>query len=50
MSETKQLPARESIPVEKTWDLTKIYADDAAFDIEFQEIQAQVKEAVTKAL
>lgn len=45
MSETKQLPARESIPVEKTWDLTKIYADDAAFDIEFQEIQAQVKEA-----
>lgn len=45
MSETKQLPARESIPVEKTWDLTKIYADDAAFDIEFQEIQAQLKEA-----
>lgn len=45
MSETKQLPARESIPVEKTWDLTKIYADDAAFDIEFQEIQAQVNEA-----
>ncbi|MDV7753977.1 oligoendopeptidase F [Enterococcus casseliflavus] len=44
MSETKQLPERESIPVEKTWDLTKIYADDAAFDIEFQEIQAQVKE------
>lgn len=45
MSEPKQLPARESIPEEKTWDLTKIYADDAAFEAAYQEITAEAKEA-----
>ncbi|MFD1899077.1 oligoendopeptidase F [Enterococcus termitis] len=32
MSEAKQLPERSTLPVEKTWDLTKIFKDDQAFD------------------
>ncbi len=45
MSEPKQLPARETIPEEKTWDLTKIYADDAAFDAAYQDITAEAQAA-----
>ena len=30
--ETKQLPDRADLPEALTWDLTKIYADDGAFE------------------
>ena len=36
MSETKQLPLREEVATSVTWDLTKIFADDAAFERFFQ--------------
>ena len=32
MLETQKIPRREEIPVEYTWDLTTIYADDAAWE------------------
>lgn len=45
MSETKQLPTRENLPEASTWDLTKIFADDAAFDKAFDELAAEIKQA-----
>ena len=45
MSETKQLPDRADLPEALTWDLTKIYADDGAFEEAFQEIVAELKQA-----
>ncbi|WP_407857217.1 oligoendopeptidase F [Enterococcus hailinensis] len=35
MSEAKQLPTRQEVPVELTWDLTKIFVNDAAFEAKF---------------
>ncbi|WP_375179621.1 oligoendopeptidase F [Enterococcus rotai] len=43
MSEAKQLPERSSLPVEKTWDLTKIFKDDQAFDEAFQALSDELK-------
>ncbi len=37
MSETKQLPDRADLPEALTWDLTKIYADDGAFEEAFRD-------------
>ena len=34
MSEIKQLPTRDEVPTPLTWDLTKIFKDDAAFDVD----------------
>lgn len=45
MSETKQLPTREEVPEELTWDLTKIYKDDVEFERAFSEIAVDLKEA-----
>lgn len=45
MTETTQLPTRESLPEELTWDLTLIFKDDAAFDEAF----ASLKEEIAKA-
>lgn len=45
MSEAKQLPSRESVAEELTWDLTKIYQDDAAFEEAFEEISDKLKQA-----
>lgn len=45
MSETKQLPTRENLPEASIWDLTKIFADDAAFDKAFDELAAEIKQA-----
>lgn len=36
MEETKQLPTREEVPVEKTWDLTTIFESDEAWESAFQ--------------
>ncbi|MGX7352185.1 oligoendopeptidase F [Enterococcus canis] len=41
----KQLPKRQEVSVELTWDLTKIFADDAAFDTAY----AALSEELTKA-
>lgn len=47
MSETKQLPLREEVATSATWDLTKIFADDAAFEEAFKEVQTELKKADT---
>lgn len=44
MTETTQLPTRESLPADLTWDLTLIFKDDAAFDGAF----ADLKQEITK--
>lgn len=44
MSEAKQLPQRSSLPVEKTWDLTKIFKDDQAFDEAFKTLADELIE------
>lgn len=44
MSEAKQLPERSSLPVEQTWDLTKIFKNDEAFDQAYQALVNQLKE------
>lgn len=35
------LPRRQDIPVEDTWDLTSIFADDQAFEAAFAQIEAE---------
>ncbi len=45
MSETKQLPNREDLAVELTWDLTPIFKDDAAFDEAYEALSNKLKEA-----
>lgn len=47
MSEAKQLPTRQEVPAELTWDLTKIFVDDAAFEKKFQDLANELTE-VTK--
>lgn len=42
---TKQLPTRESLPTELTWDLTPIFADDQAFDTAFADLKEELKQA-----
>lgn len=44
MSDAKQLPKRSSLPIEKTWDLTKIFKDDQVFDEAFQALANELKE------
>lgn len=44
MSEAKQLPKRQEVPFELTWDLTKIFADDAAFEEKFQDLSNELTE------
>lgn len=45
MSETTQLPTRESVPEHATWDLTSIFADDQAFEEAYAVVQEEVKAA-----
>ncbi|MFK4566080.1 oligoendopeptidase F [Enterococcus sp. UD-01] len=44
MSEAKQLPERSSLPREMTWDLTKIFKDDEAFNDAYQVLADELKE------
>ncbi|MEI5989206.1 oligoendopeptidase F [Enterococcus termitis] len=44
MTEAKQLPERSSLPIDQTWDLTKIFKDDQAFDEAFQALSDELKE------
>ncbi len=47
MSEVQQLPIREEVPEALTWDLTKIFASDEAFEAAFATVQEELKEADT---
>lgn len=48
MSDTpQQLPLREEVPTELTWDLTKIFENDEAFETVFKELQAELPKAQT---
>ncbi|MED1472070.1 oligoendopeptidase F [Bacillus salipaludis] len=38
----KTLPARSEIPVEETWKLEDIFANDEAWEKEFQEVKSQI--------
>lgn len=44
MSETKQLPNREEVALENTWDLTKIFATDDVFEEKFSELQVELEQ------
>ena len=39
MSQMNAIPERDQIPVEETWNLTDLYADDAAWQAEFEVAQ-----------
>lgn len=43
MAEVKQLPKRDEVPVELTWDLEKIFKDEAAFQKVFDDVAAKAK-------
>src|SRR5699024_746780 len=45
MSETKQLPKREAVTEKMTWDLTKIFLNDAAFETAFKKLQNDLTSA-----
>lgn len=42
MAEAKQLPTRAEVPEELTWDLTRIFKDDEAFEEAFQALEQEV--------
>lgn len=37
--QTKKLPKREEVPVEKTWDVNAIFANDGEWEYEFQSVK-----------
>ncbi|MEY8445936.1 oligoendopeptidase F [Enterococcus ratti] len=43
MSKTTQLPKREELPEELTWDLTAIFSSDQLFDEKYQELIEKLK-------
>lgn len=45
MSETTQLPNREELSENLTWDLTKIFANDQEFDEKYQELSEELTQA-----
>ena len=45
MSEIKQLPTRDEVPTPLTWDLTKIFKDDAAFDVAYNQLIEELNQA-----
>ena len=45
MSEIKQLPTRDEVPTPLTWDLTKIFKDDAAFDVAYNQLTEELNQA-----
>ena len=42
MVATKQLPTRSAVPEELTWDLTPIYADQAAYEADIAQVKAAI--------
>lgn len=45
MTEVKQLPLRSELPEELTWDLTKIFPDDTAFDEKYAKVSEELQQA-----
>lgn len=43
MSEIKKLPERNQVPLEQTWDLTKIFKNNQAFDENYQSLLDKLK-------
>ncbi|OIJ18502.1 oligoendopeptidase F [Anaerobacillus alkalidiazotrophicus] len=41
-TKTKQLPKREEIPVERTWDVEAIFSTDEAWEKEFNELKSEM--------
>lgn len=44
-----ELPTRDSLPESATWDLSKIYATDAAWDAEYAALESKLAQAVKYA-
>lgn len=42
LADVKQLPARENVASNLTWDLTLIYSDQAAFETAFSDVSKQI--------
>src|SRR5699024_4375988 len=42
MAESKQLPKREEVPIEKTWDLTTIFKTDEDWETAYDEAAKEV--------
>ena len=42
MTAVVEIPTREQVPVEETWDLSRIYSDQAAWEADAAEFQAAV--------
>lgn len=42
MAKVKQLPNREQVPIEHTWDLGKLFADDEAWEREFTATEKRI--------
>ena len=43
--EVKQLPKREELPENLTWDLTKIFSSDQEFDEKYLELSEKLKKS-----
>ncbi|KRN89075.1 oligoendopeptidase F [Ligilactobacillus ceti] len=41
MGNVKQLPKRNEVPVELTWDLTLIFSDDSAFEVALEKVKKE---------
>lgn len=42
MKKVKQLPLRSEVPAEDTWDLSRLYADDAAWEKDFAKLEKRM--------
>lgn len=42
MTDASHLPNRNEVPEELTWDLTKVFKDDAAWEAAFEEVQNEI--------
>jgi oligoendopeptidase F len=38
----KSIPTRKEIPVEDTWDLTRLYEDDQAWEKDFKKLESLI--------
>ncbi|MHC5217031.1 oligoendopeptidase F [Enterococcus sp. LJL128] len=48
MSEAKQLPKRDELATELTWDLTAVFKDNTAFEEAYDQLSKEIKEAEQK--
>ena len=44
MTEAQKVPRRDEVPVKDTWDLTKIYADTAAWEQDVARLEGLLPE------